>query len=120
MMLAQGRGVVTLNSAATKINAGITDVGVAGTNGFNGIVMGNVMLSQTYAYEKINPANVQIPQGSWDLVGQSAPAITNLMNQAVRYMASQTTSGKTMDKARAYADVWFGTGSAFYQLIITT
>ena len=120
LLKAQGRAIVTLNAAATKINAALLNVGTAGTNGFNAIVLGNVMLSQTYAYEKINPANVQIPQGSWDLVGQSAPTITNLMNKAVRYMASQTTDGKTMDKARAYADVWFGTGSAFSQLVITT
>ena len=118
----QGKQVVTLDSGATKIAAGKTDIGVAGTNGFDAIVMGSVIMSQTYAQEELIPAWNQYPKdgGAYDVVPTTAPAIQNRMNRAVRYMATQTTDGKTMDKARAYTDCWFGRGSAFYQLIITT
>lgn len=121
LMQAQGRAIVSLNAAATKIAAGNLAIGTAGTNGFDCVVMGNVILSQTYAYEKLNPATNSDAntQGTYNI---SAPSTTptNRMNRAIRYMASQTTDGKTMDKAKAYADVWFGLGSAFSQLIITT
>lgn len=118
----QGKQVITLDSTATKIAAGNTDIGTAGTNGFDAIVMGSVIMSQTYAQEELIPAYNQYPKngGAYDVVPTTAPAIQNRMNKAVRYQVTQTTDGKTMDKARAYTDVWFGRGSAFYQLIITT
>lgn len=118
----QGKQVVTLNAGGTKIAAGNTDIGTAGTNGFDAIVMGSVIMSQTYAQEELIPAYNQYPKngGAYDIVPTTAPSIVNRMNRAIRYQATQTTDGKTMDKARAYTDVWFGRGSAFYQLIITT
>ena len=118
----QGPCVVGLDSTATKIKANDPNVPAAGTNGFDAIVMGNIVMSQTYAQEELIPAWNQYPKdgGAYDIVPTTAPAIQNRMNRAVRYMSSQTTDGKTMDKARIYSDVWFGRGSAFYQLIITT
>jgi hypothetical protein len=121
LIYGQGKAVVTLNSAATKIAAGSTNIGTAGTNGFDAIVLANLIQSNTYGWEKLNPAlnSPANTQGAYDVQAPSTTP-TNRMNQAVRYMASQTTVGKTMDKAKAYADVWLGRGSAFYQLIITT
>jgi hypothetical protein len=116
-MYPQGWYVVELNTAATKIAAGEVDVGVAKTNGFNGLIMGNVMISQTYAQEKLIPANLSDAnvQGGYYITNPSTTP-GNRMNHAVRYMASQTTAGKTMDKAKAYADVWFGRASALLQV----
>ena len=122
LIAGQGRRVITLNAAATGIASNLPDVGTAGTNGFNCIVMGNLVSSQTYGWEELIPAWNQYPKdGGWyDVNGATAPTIKNRMNQQIRYMSSQTTAGKTMDKAKVYSDLWFGTGSAFSQLIITS
>lgn len=116
LLYPQGPYVVELNSTGRKIAAGEVDVGAAKTNGFNGIIMGNVIVSNTYAEEKLIPANNAVPVGSYDLVGQSSPSPTARMQQKTRYMISQTTSGKTNDKARAYADVWLGRASWYTQV----
>jgi len=111
----QGNYVVTLTSAATKIDADLVDVGTAKTDGFNGVIMGNLIHTQTHGWEKLIPANNAYPEGGYTLPGAAASSPTNRMNQGIRYMAAQTSSGKDMDKGRAYADVWFGRASAFTQ-----
>ena len=103
----QGQYYVTLTTAATRIGSGV-DIGVLATNGVGAVVMGNSIVSATYGEEKLIPANLagrnQI--GSYDI---QAPGTTpgNRMNQAVRYWRTQTTAGKTSDKAKAYAQVLF-------------
>jgi hypothetical protein len=115
----QGPCVVGLDSTGTKILSNDPNVPVAGTNGFDAVVMGNIVMSQTYAQEELIPAYNQYPKdgGAYDVVPTTAPAIQNRMNRAIRHWASNAAE---MDKARVYSDVWFGRGSAFYQLIITT
>ena len=111
----QGKYVVELNSTGTKIAKDI-DVATAKSNGFNAVILGNQIVSTTYAVEKLIPAKNASVDGSYNLVGVSAPTPSNRMNQAVRYMISQTTDGKTRDKARAFADVCFGPASAYLQV----
>ena len=114
-----GKQVITLNAGATGIASNLPDVGTAGTNGFDCINMGNIVMSQTYAQEELLPAWNQYPKdgGSYDITPTTAPSIKNRMNQAVRHWASNSSY---MDRARVYSDLWFGTGSAMYQLIITS
>lgn len=113
LLYPQGPYVVELNSTGRKIAAGEVDVGIAKTNGFNGVILGNVMTSLTYGMEKILPANNAVPVGGYDLQGRSAPSITARMQQQTRYMAANTSYN---DKARAYADVWLGRASWYTQV----
>ena len=112
----QGKYVVELNATGRKIAAGEVDLGVAKTNGFNAVILGNQIVSSTMAVEKLVPAtNATIP-GQYTVPGTAAATPTNRMNQKVRQWMTQTTSGKTMDKARAFADVHFGPANVWSQV----
>ena len=103
----QGQYYVTLISAATRIGQS-TDIGVLKTNGIGAVIMGNTIVSNTYGEEKLLPANNSPANliGGYNITNPSTtPA--NRMNQKVRYMKKQTTAGKTLDKAKAYAEVLF-------------
>jgi hypothetical protein len=116
VLYSQGKNVVTLESTGTMIDPSITDIGVAKTNGFNAVVLCNQIVSQTYGVEKLNPANNAYVDGEYSVPGTATKTPTNRMNQAIRYMISQTTSGKKLDKARAFADVHFGPGNVWNQV----
>jgi hypothetical protein len=116
VLYSQGKNVVTLTAAGTKIDPSITDIGVAKSNGFNAVVLANQIVSSTMGIEKLNPASNAVVDGAYNVVGAATPSPTNRMNQKVRYMITQTTAGKTNDKARAFADVFFGPGNVWNQV----
>lgn len=116
LILPFGQQYVTLNSGATGIDL-LVDIGALKTNAVGAMIMGNVITSNTYGVEKLIPAN----QAAANQIGAysanyNTPSTTptNRMNQSVRYMSSQTSAGKTNDKARAFAEVLF-TDSVYLQ-----
>lgn len=78
--------VELVTGAASEINADEIDQGVQGTNGYSVVNLMNWIHTSTYGWEK--------------LVGR-------IMNQKVRYMYSQTGTGKNTDKGEAYSDICF-------------
>jgi hypothetical protein len=103
----QGQMYVRLTSAATRI-AAHTDIGILKTSAVGAVIMGNSIVSNTYGEEKLLPANNSTANqiGGYYITNPSTTP-GNRMNQAKRFMRTQTTAGKTMDKAKAYASVLF-------------
>lgn len=92
--------VIELNTgAASEINADEIDQGVQGTNGYAVVNLMNWIKTATYGMEMLLPQT---------------------MNQAVRYMYSQTSTGKNRDKGEAYSDICFFPNSIWLGMVAVT
>jgi len=92
--------VVELNAgASSEIDADQVDQGVPGTNGYAVVNLMNWIRTSTYGMEMLLPQT---------------------MNQATRYMYSQTGTGKNTDKGEAYSDICFFPSSIYLGNIAVT